>query len=344
MQIYSSMLKAASVTLSGVKRKNSNNNTNSNTTIRAIKAGLVDIKYDLIQDENITQGWKPYGVILGNSQIILFADSPAFRSYLLSTNASSLQTISSPTAPSLRPVQIISLSQAVCIHDESSPHNIHLMTGDGQQILFKSSAEDMNDWMLKINYVATLKTTGIRTVLVNPKSSLSKQKRIGDWIQEMTHRINEQVRQLDYDLQLRRNLLVLMPLQKTTKDRMLVFANTIGKRIRSMHIELQRLRCYRDFLLECEWMCCRQQPAIPSSSSDTSSLSDSDYDDDDLNSLKSYKEEEQNCSITSKQFHLIDTRLPNHATGEAEVSFETEEDDASVVIVNFSHINKGDLP
>lgn len=71
-----------------------------------------------------------------------------------------------PSSPVLRPVQIISLTNTVSIYDESYtkyPHVFRLLTGDGQQFLFRAKDdEDLDDWMAKINYAATSKTTGLR--------------------------------------------------------------------------------------------------------------------------------------------------------------------------------------
>lgn len=178
------------------------------------------------------------------------------------TISSSTNTISSSFQSYLRPVQIVSLSYAVCIYDDSYkkyPYTFRLITGDGQQFLLRADNEkDMEDWMLKINYAATLKTTGVR---IKPTSKRQEQKQsiekikvedqAKEKVEELTSRIDEQVRILDRELQLRRNLMVLQPFQKATKDRIISFADTLGKRIRTKRIELQRLQCYRDYL-ECE--------------------------------------------------------------------------------------------
>lgn len=99
---------------------------------------------------------------------------PSMSTTTISTNAVSFTStfMSLPPAnnhatPSiLRPVQIISLENAVCVYDESYtkyPHVMRLLTGDGQQFLFKAKdSDDLDDWMAKINYVATAKTKGVR--------------------------------------------------------------------------------------------------------------------------------------------------------------------------------------
>lgn len=203
-------------------------------------------------------------------------------SSLYSTNN---QTTPIPTSNSsittnslLRPVQIVSLSYAICICDEEYtkyPHVFRLITGDGQQFLLRAENDkDMEDWMLKINYAATLKTTGVRMRPTRrPNDSnrsidtreqryitdkLKREDKAKEKVQELSDRIDEQVKLLDRELQLRRNLMVLSPFQKSTKDRILSFAETLGKTIKTKRVELQRLICYRDYL-ECELSWCTSQ-------------------------------------------------------------------------------------
>jgi hypothetical protein len=175
-----------------------------------------------------------------------------------------------PVNSYLRPVQIVSLSYAICICDEDYtkyPHVFRLITGDGQQFLLRAEDDkDMEDWMLKINYAATLKTTGVRmrptkrpsTYDVKSLDRSKREEKAREKVQELSDRIDEQVKLLDRELQLRRNLMVLVPFQKSTKDRILSFADTLGKKLRKKRIELQRLECYRDYL-ECELSWCTSQ-------------------------------------------------------------------------------------
>ncbi|KAI8644289.1 hypothetical protein BD408DRAFT_441929 [Parasitella parasitica] len=222
---------------------------------------------------------------------------PAFSSIVAaaadssSSNLSSVSSISSmynsnskqqrqaqniPTNAFLRPVQIVSLSFAICICDDEYtkyPHVFRLITGDGQQFLLRAEDDkDLEDWMLKINYAATLKTTGVRmrptkksndstrSVDTNKCNAdrLKREEKAKEKVNELTSRIDEQVNLLDRELQLRRNLMVIIPCQKTTKDRILAFADTIGKKLKTKRIELQRLQCYRDYL-ECELSWCESQ-------------------------------------------------------------------------------------
>ncbi|KAG0761497.1 hypothetical protein G6F60_003552 [Rhizopus arrhizus] len=202
------------------------------------------------------------------------------------TSTTSFYTNDSGTIPALlstrkvhlQPVQIISLSYAVCIYDENYtkyPHVFRLILGDGQQFLLRASSDqEMDDWMLKINYAASLKTTGVgvksfrrrgHDVAQSPDTRYEterqkRQEEAREKIQELSDRIEEQIRLLDRELQLRRNLMVLIPVQKSTKDRLISFADMVGERIKHKRIELQRLECYRDYLeSELAWCSSPQQ-------------------------------------------------------------------------------------
>jgi hypothetical protein len=87
---------------------------------------------------------------------------------------------------------------------------------------------------------------------------IKREEKAKDKVKELSDRIDEQVKLLDRELQLRRNLMVLVPSQKSTKDRIITFAETLGKRIKTKRIELQRLECYRDYL-ESELSWCLSQ-------------------------------------------------------------------------------------
>ncbi|KAI9248246.1 hypothetical protein BDA99DRAFT_231468 [Phascolomyces articulosus] len=201
----------------------------------------------------------------------------SFTSSIYSTHSLTHSIIpSSPSTPTgfnhqnnnlLRPVQIISLADAVCIYDESYtkyPHVFRLMTGDGQLFLLRAKNNaDMDDWMTKINYAATIKTTGVRLKSPSSTSSSSsrrhgprsmaadrmkREEKAKAKILELSRKMVELERLLERDLQLRRNLMVLVPLQKPSKERILYFADMVGKRIYAKRLEMQRLECYREYL------------------------------------------------------------------------------------------------
>ncbi|KAI8341844.1 hypothetical protein BC941DRAFT_175030 [Chlamydoabsidia padenii] len=209
-----------------------------------------------------------------------------------STSTTSIITSISSASSTLhlRPVQIVSLLDAVCLYDDAYqkyPHVFRLVTGDGQQFLLRGdSAEDVDDWVQKINYMSTMKTTGVR---LRPKTIHSGESDMGphnnnrnlhpqhalpglhyyhqhhdsssshqNWskreskakskVISLSEKLVEHKRMLAKDEQLRNQLMVLTPMQKATRDRMLLFADTIGKRILDQRITLQKLKCYREYI------------------------------------------------------------------------------------------------
>ncbi|ORZ25272.1 hypothetical protein BCR42DRAFT_485465 [Absidia repens] len=235
-------------------------------------------------------------IISASSAVSTPLDSP--RSSISTTTSiltSTSQTSSSSTLY-LRPVQIISLSDCICLYDDAYqkyPYVFRLITGDGQQFLIRcDSAEDVDDWIQKINYMSTMKTTSVR---LRPKSSATeddatpngsshrqhnhqhslsyqqqkllhgthyyqqndsssshhwakRESKAKSKVISLSEKLLEHKRSLEKDEQLRNQLMVLTPVQKATKDRMLLFAETIGKRLLDQRISLQRLECYREYI------------------------------------------------------------------------------------------------
>lgn len=54
-------------------------------------------------------------------------------------------------------------------------------------------------------------------------------------------------RSIDKDLMLRRNLLVLEPMQRSTRERMISYAETLGRQLRQKWSVMQQLLCYHAF-------------------------------------------------------------------------------------------------
>ncbi|KAI9279765.1 hypothetical protein BY458DRAFT_431450 [Sporodiniella umbellata] len=274
--IHFSHLTARAVCLTGVRSRHGPKSTDT-LTVRVTKAGVLDRKYDLQPGGKraTLRGWRPFGVILSGSQLIFFSDLSSYQSWQqeeqqaskvatprrnssvpLSVEPAVYAGVMMPSA--LRPTQIVSLAEAVCVHDESYqkyPYVFRLVTGDDQQWLLRAtSPTEMDDWMLKINYAAALKTTGVvirpfkRRDTTDPDEARQRAGHAREKIQGLSHAIEEHCRRLDRALQLRRNLMVLLPCQRSTRDRLMAYAEVIGKRMMDQRIQLQRLECYRDFL------------------------------------------------------------------------------------------------
>ncbi|KAI7866893.1 hypothetical protein BDF14DRAFT_1808891 [Spinellus fusiger] len=265
-------------------------------TVNVAKAGILDRKYDVAFNgkKASARSWRPVGVALCGSQLFFFADTSSFQSWIDAQTQPKPTPVTRPRnrslplplspAPSiepsqstltlsstlssldkvgglLQPYQICSLTDAICIYDESYtkyPHVARFITGDGQQFLLRAENDEaLEDWMLKINYAATLKTAHVRPPswddAADPREEKvaerrKKEERMAAKIYDYTQSIRDYHASLDQDLQLRRNLMVLIPLQKSTRDRMIALAHVVAKKVRGKRIQLQRLECYREFL------------------------------------------------------------------------------------------------
>ncbi|ORX47150.1 hypothetical protein DM01DRAFT_1339169 [Hesseltinella vesiculosa] len=189
----------------------------------------------------------------------------------LTTSSPAMSMSSPPSSLQLRPVQIVSLQDAICLYDESYqkyPHVFRLMTSDGQQFLLHGeSMEQVDDWVQKINYVAAVKTTGVRFSRPSqwqPKREAKAKAKI----LALSEAWMEVQRRLDKENQLRHQLLVQLPLQKATKDRIMQFAEHVGQRLTRLQIRVRRFECYRE-IIERELVVYHQQlqhPQHPSAS------------------------------------------------------------------------------
>ncbi|KAI9317183.1 hypothetical protein BX666DRAFT_153002 [Dichotomocladium elegans] len=267
------------ICLAGVRSKSSSQKPMTYIA-HAAKTGILDCKQDLLSGgrRSTMRGWHSCGVALTNSQFLLFndfttlaawADGSSFTAtqeqrhrHLLphflslssaSVNASSLTAsaivASNPLNLSIvhRPRQAISLECAVCIYDESYskyPHVFRLIARDGQELLLRAKNNaDMDDWMTKINYAATQKTL---SVYLRPL-----QTRHFEYLKETTKSLElaQDVFRgsLERTLQLRRNLMTLAPIQRSSKERMLLYAEMIGKQLHSKRIMLEKIACYSAF-------------------------------------------------------------------------------------------------
>lgn len=161
----------------------------------------------------------------------------------------------------LRPVQIISLTDAVCLCDRNYvkyPNAFRLHTGDGQQFIFRAETEqEMHDWMGKLNYAAAMKSNGMRLGSHSHKSRnsqhrheelLRRQELARAKVIELTAGIDNLARKIEQDLCLRRNLVVLVPLNKSSREKIIQYAEIVASRLQAYRLRLIKLECYRAIL------------------------------------------------------------------------------------------------
>ncbi|KAK7058815.1 hypothetical protein VNI00_001439 [Paramarasmius palmivorus] len=126
--------------------------------LKITKVGVLNRKDDYLEGgkKAASRRWRPWSVILTGSQLLLFRDS---------TWAETVLT-SSVTTQAFKPDELLSLRDSVAVYDKSyTKHDctFRFVMPDGRHILWgASSEEDMNEWISRINYGSTFKSTGVR--------------------------------------------------------------------------------------------------------------------------------------------------------------------------------------
>lgn len=189
--------------------------------------------------------------------------SPMLRSSTSFASFSPSITSSTSSMPSsyLRPVQIVSLVDAICVCDhtyDKYSNAFRLFTGDGQQFIFRADTEqEVNDWVSKLNYAATVKSMGIR-MTGSQTGHRSRHDRQEDLMRrqdvaqakvvELTVSIDHLAQKIEQDACLRRNLIVLVPLCKTAREKISQYAEILAGRLQAYRLRVIKLECYRTIL------------------------------------------------------------------------------------------------
>ncbi|KAF8935484.1 hypothetical protein BGZ58_004977 [Dissophora ornata] len=180
------------------------------------------------------------------------------------------------------PQALISTEDSIAVVDSSYqkyPHVFRLVCPLGKQYLFRADSEhEMNDWMAKINYASAFKTAGVRLrnyrvswasdvfwikdeqgrhqlkrrrqrdVPVNPEPLDGRAQLIQTMMKDIDRRINTCSASLAAELRLARGLEVMIPLQNSTRQKIVQSATVVGKRLRNLMLERTKLDCFRTIL------------------------------------------------------------------------------------------------
>ncbi|OZJ04383.1 hypothetical protein BZG36_02403 [Bifiguratus adelaidae] len=332
-------------------------------SVRVAKAGCLERKHDLAQAQRkaSARGWRPFGILLGGSQLIFFSEHTIFQDMLSGTEVwrggraeseqsfpllpsrsaqSNLNAIAIPVEPSprqrispassqgvherinsaesngsslpssyppltsstttmsfassqtvpllrpqkslsivgttnrnyrnslsianLRPFQIISLADCICVFDHSYtkyPNAFRLVSfKDGQEFLFRANNElDMNNWIHDINYAAALKSAGVRlrgshfkagrkSAHSDQNELLKREENLKKALNDIDASIERKSQSYRLHLRIRANFLILIPLQRSTRDKIHEYAEKVSKALKYERLQLQKLFCYRDVL------------------------------------------------------------------------------------------------
>jgi hypothetical protein len=184
-------------------------------------------------------------------------------------------------SPSM-PQALISTLDSIAVIDSSYqkyPHVFRLVCPNGKQYLFRADSEhEMNDWMAKINYAAAFKTAGVRLRNYRVawaddvfwikdeqgRHQLRRRQKAGSptrpepldgrsqllqaKMKDIDRQINACSASLAAELRLARGLEVMIPLQGTTRQKIVQSATVVGKRLRQLMLERTKLDCFRTVL------------------------------------------------------------------------------------------------
>ncbi|KAF9980924.1 hypothetical protein BGZ75_007815 [Mortierella antarctica] len=180
------------------------------------------------------------------------------------------------------PQALISTLDSIAVVDSSYqkyPHVFRLVCPNGKQYLFRAESEfDMNDWMAKINYASAFKTAGVRlrnyrvawagdVVWIKDDQGRHQLRRrqqkhpaprpelpdgraelVQAKMKEIDRQINICSASLAAELRLARGLEVMIPLQNSTRQKIVQSAAVVGKRLRHLMLERTKLDCFRTIL------------------------------------------------------------------------------------------------
>lgn len=158
-------------------------------SLKVTKVGIVNRKDDMSDGgkKSASRKWKTSGLLLTGSQLLLFKDVVwinALQSQILDQVGHSLHcndiptdddaadevveggVVISPRITYFRPDGVISLADAVAVKDQAYGKYdfvFRLLAAKGRQYLVQAQSEDdMNDWIHKINFCASFRTSNIK--------------------------------------------------------------------------------------------------------------------------------------------------------------------------------------
>ena len=140
-------------------------------SIRAAKVGLIWRKDQ--KKKKARSPWQEWGAVLTGSQLYFFQDV-AWIKTLISQQDSHQKGIGVHVSPPIfrpplmdfNPDALISMDDAVALLDTRYKKHknafIFIKHGGFEEVFLANSESDMNDWISKLNYAATFRTTGVR--------------------------------------------------------------------------------------------------------------------------------------------------------------------------------------
>ncbi|ORX99714.1 hypothetical protein K493DRAFT_335623 [Basidiobolus meristosporus CBS 931.73] len=234
--------------------------------LKCAKEGLVSRKCDLMDGGKraTRRSWKELWMVLSGSQLIFFQDVAWFK------NQNHRLSKASP-----KPHSILSTENCICLIDKdynTYPNVFRLVTPTCREYLFRYHSEsEMLDWMANINYAATFKTVALKPRGVDEITRLSKSLKCGASlapgvpaavteadrvrsslvqrkIRDLSERIIQCQRMIEADGRLQKQMSIMVPLQRHTRQKAIDTASEVSKRLKESCLQLEKWECYKEIL------------------------------------------------------------------------------------------------
>lgn len=267
--------------------------------------GLVDIKVAKVgllwrkdpKKKRTRSPWQEWGALLTSSQLYFFRDLNWTKSLMAQYESQQKRKSRSPvvfTPPivEFKPDAIMSTSDAVALIDSSYKRHKHaflLVRHNGLEEIFLANSEaDMHDWLAKLNYAATFRTTGVpmkgsigtryegqrRSVSRVDSTASDRSSHHGDAstasgeydprlaeemsaarrqlmeqrIAEANDKLSNCQKQLDDLLRNARHLQVLTPVSTRAREQVILAAGRMSAKLKWVRLDIWRTKCYKHVL------------------------------------------------------------------------------------------------
>ncbi|KAL1964971.1 hypothetical protein VTN77DRAFT_6171 [Rasamsonia byssochlamydoides] len=264
--------------------------------------GLVDIKVVKVgllwrkdpKKKRARSPWQEWGALLTSSQLYFFRDLNWTKSLMAQyesqhKRSSRTPVVFTPPVAEFKPDAIMSTSDAVALVDSSYKRHKHaflLVRHNGLEEVFLANSEaDMHDWLAKLNYAATFRTTGVpmkgtigtryegqrrqisrvdstasdhsshhgdANTGIDPRlaeeMSAARRQLMEQRIAEANDKLSNCQRQLDDLLRNARHLQVLTPVNTRAREQVILAAGRMSAKLKWVRLDIWRTKCYKQVL------------------------------------------------------------------------------------------------
>ncbi|OGM44962.1 guanyl-nucleotide exchange factor [Aspergillus bombycis] len=268
--------------------------------------GLVDIKIAKVgllwrkdpKKKRARSPWQEWGALLTFSQLYFFKDVAWVKSLMAQHESHQKEgrrraVVFKPPLTEFKPDGIMSTEDAVALLDLSYKKHKHAFVfvrhGALEEVFLANTEADMNDWVAKLNYAATFRTTGVRTkgmIATNYEAQRNRMSRRGSTQSSSSHlsidkeppspnpdtdvaeelvtarrqlirqkirEANEKLfvgqRQLDDLLRNARHLQILTPVHSRAREHVIIAAGRMAAKLKWVRQDIWRTKCYREVLV-----------------------------------------------------------------------------------------------